>query len=145
MKRFGSNPEEMRELRHSDLFFSRLSLLIIMSKAFLDGYPIGKYRKEAIKKNAQMVVKDSAVWEGHLINFSAEDGSEEELDLSFAFQRDRIFHHRVQLLALMALGFAEGCPTGQFRKKALKNTIERVCEAITFHGELKDIQILKVA
>jgi len=145
MKRFGSNPEEMREIRHSDLFFPRLCLLVITSKAFLDGYPIGKYRKKAIIKNARLVVKDSTEWDGHLINFSTEDGSGEELNLGFAFQRDRIFHHRVQLLAMMAIAFAEGSPLGQFRKKALKHTIDRVCDAITFQAELKDIPILKVA
>lgn len=36
----------------NDLFFSRLQLMIVMAKAYLEGNPIGEYRQEAILENA---------------------------------------------------------------------------------------------
>ena len=55
MIKLGPPLEEMRAMSIDDIFLSRLKLLIIMAKAYLKGYPIGKYRKSAIIENAHHV------------------------------------------------------------------------------------------
>ena len=55
MKKFGPTSEDMRAKCVNDIFLSRLKLLIIMAKAYLKNYPIGKYRKTAIIENVHHV------------------------------------------------------------------------------------------
>jgi hypothetical protein len=55
MIKFGPKLDDMREMSSDDIFLSRLKLLIIMVKAYLIGYPLGKYRKQAIIENAHYV------------------------------------------------------------------------------------------
>ena len=55
MIRLGPASEEMRPMTQNDVFLSRLKLLIIMAKAYLKNFPIGKYRKLAIIENAHSV------------------------------------------------------------------------------------------
>ena len=145
MKRYGASPPEMRELFEIEIFFSRLKLLIIMSKAYLEDYPLGRFRKKAIIQNARQLSQASARWEGHLINYSAADRSDEEIDLGSAFQQDYIFHQRVRLLAVMAKAFAEGNPVGHYRKRALEDNINFVCETIGFNFQTNEVEFLKVA
>ena len=52
MLRLGANPLNMKEMDLDDIFTSRLQLLIIMAKAYLNGYPLGKYRAQAVIENA---------------------------------------------------------------------------------------------
>lgn len=40
-----------------DIFLSRLKLLIIAAKAYLKGYPFGEYRKTAVSRNADEIIK----------------------------------------------------------------------------------------
>ena len=55
MIKLGPPLEEMRPMLFEDIFLSLLKLLIIMAKAYLKDYPIGKYRKSAIIENAHHV------------------------------------------------------------------------------------------
>ena len=55
MMKLGPTPEETRAMSVNDVYLSRLKLLIIMAKAYLKNYPIGKYRKSAIIENAHQV------------------------------------------------------------------------------------------
>jgi len=52
MRKFGVPSSEMKKICEKDLFLPRLHLLVIMSKAYLQGMPVGDYRKKAIIDNA---------------------------------------------------------------------------------------------
>ena len=59
MIRLGAEPSKMREIELDDVFLSRLQLLIIMSKAYLSGYPLGRHRIKSILENAHHVKVDA--------------------------------------------------------------------------------------
>ncbi len=132
MLRDGSSPEDMREMSKDDIALSRLQLLIIMSKGYLKGYPLGVHRKQAIIENAEYLAK---------LDAETKPDAESRGEMDF----DYVFHQRVQLLAVMAKAFAEGCPMGQFRLQALRDNLDFICEAITFDSKTYDMKFLKVA
>ena len=146
MIKLGPTPGEMRAMSDDDIFLSRLKLLIIMARAYLKDFPIGKYRKSAIIENAHHIfyhslkmVSKTALFKNHdiktLSGISSGDETEEEY----------VFHQRVQLLSVMAKALAEDRLTGNFRKKALQDNLDRICETMTFNFQIKDVEFLKVA
>ena len=137
---------EMRAMSIDDIFLSRLKLLIIMAKAYLKGYPIGKYRKSAIIENAHHVFYHSLQLISQ-INFSEnyESESQSTTTSEIDIQEDRKFHQRVQLFAVMVKAFAENRMAENFEKKALQENIERICDTLIFTFHLKDFEFLKVA
>lgn len=146
MIKLGPTSGEMRAMSDDDIFLSRLKLLIIMAKAYLKDCPIGKYRKSAIIENAHFVFYHSlkiasktAFFKNHDLktqsNTTSEDATEEEY----------VFHQRVQLLSVMAKALAENRLTGNFRKKALQDNLDRICETLLFNFHIKDVEFLKVA
>jgi hypothetical protein len=145
MRRFGADPQDMRERRIVDVFLSRLKLLIIMSKAYLKGYPIGKYRREAIRINAKQVAWDAVYWEGYFINCESRYESEEEAALDLIFHQDHSIFQRIRMLAMIAKTFAEGDPMDSFRRKSIQDNIDYVCETITYAPRINDVKFLKVA
>jgi hypothetical protein len=137
MIRLGPTSEEMRAMTWDDIFLSRLKLLIIMVKAYLKKFPLGKYRKAAIIENAHSVfyhtmqcVDSEVQW-----RISSEVETEEEKE----------FQRRVQLLAIMAKELAEDRLTGHIRVMAVKDNLDRVCEILIFNFNVKDVEFLKVA
>ena len=64
MVRYGAVEQEMRPMKADDLLITRLQLLIIMAKAYLKGYPLGKYRKKAISRNARFVFYEAIIRTG---------------------------------------------------------------------------------
>ena len=146
MIKLGPPLEEMRAMSIDDIFLSRLKLLIIMAKAYLKGYPIGKYRKSAIIENAHHVFYHSLQLISR-INFSENDASESrpaiasEIDI----EEERKFHQRVQLLAVMVKAFAENRLTENFMKTALQENLDRICDTLIFTFHIKDFEFLKVA
>jgi hypothetical protein len=60
-------------------------------------------------------------------------------------KEEYVFHQRVQLLSVMAKALAEDRLTGNFRKKALQDNLDRICEALTFNFKITDVEFLKVA
>ena len=147
MLRFGADSSDMRKTLKDDIFLLRLKLLVIMCKAYLKDFPMGKYRKEAIIENARSVFEllpqissEYAERYGHIFNFQTYAESKEEKNLYFD-----VFQQRVYLLAVMAKALAEGSPMGYFRAKALKDNIDSICEIITFNSNVGDIKFLKVA
>ena len=137
MKKFGPTSEDMRAKCVNDIFLSRLKLLIIMAKAYLKNYPIGKYRKTAIIENVHHVfyhslkLASSETQSGITFEVKAEDEQE--------------FHKRVQLLAVMAKAIAEDRLTGNLKIKALQDNLNRLCEILIFSFHDKDMKFLKVA
>ena len=59
MLRLGPPPSETREMDLDDIFFSRLKLMIIMAKAFLEDYPLGEHRCRAMLENAEHIETDA--------------------------------------------------------------------------------------
>jgi hypothetical protein len=139
MNRLGAAPQEMQKMQYHDVFFSRLRLLVIMAKAFLNNYPVGEHRLKAIVKNADAVAKDCVDWNGYHNNFRSSPESERLL------KNDHIFFQRVKLLAIMAKSFAKGNPVGQHRKMAIQNNIDYMCEALRFVPQEESFELLKVA
>ena len=117
-----------------------------MAKAYLKDYPIGKYRKSAIIENAHHVFYHSLQLISQ-INFSEnlESESQSATASEIDIEEDRKFHQRVQLLAVMVKAAAENRLTENFRKKALQENLDRICETLIFTFHLKDFEFLKVA
>jgi len=146
MIKLGATSGEMREMSDDDIFLSRLKLLIIMAKAYLKDCPIGKYRKSAIIENAHHVfyhslklVSETAFIKNH--DLKKQSGTTSEVET----EEEYVFHQRVQLLSVMAKALAQDRLTGNFRKKALQDNLDRICETLIFNFQIKDVEFLKVA
>jgi hypothetical protein len=146
MIKLGPTPGEMREMSDDDIFLSRLKLLIIMAKAYLKNWPIGNYRKSAIIENAHYVFYHSlklgsktAFFKNHDLKTQSDSTSED------VTAEEYVFHQRVQLLSVMAKALAENRLSGNFRKKALQDNLDRICETLIFNFHIKDVEFLKVA
>jgi hypothetical protein len=130
----------------NDIFISRLKLLIIMAKAYLKNYPIGRYRKSAIIDNAHHVFY-------HSLRLSSktdfienhESESQSGITSEIEIEEERVFHQRVRLLAVMVKAVAENRLTGNIRKKALQENFDRICDTLIFDFHIKDLGFLKVA
>ena len=152
MIKLGPASVEMRAMSEDDVFSSRLKLLIIMAKAYLSECPLGNYRKKAIIENANHVFYHSL----HLVSESfilkdngiLEDKGFETPEDSVAggkTSEEHLFHQRVQLLAVMAKALAEDRLRGHFRKKALTDNLNKICETLIFKFQIRDVNFLKVA
>ena len=108
-----------------------------MAKAYLKKCPIGNYRKSAIIENARHVFYHSL----QLAGSEAQSGITSEVET----EEEQEFHQRVRLLAVMAKAMAEDRLTGDYRKKALKDNLDRICEILIFSFHIKDVKFLKVA
>jgi hypothetical protein len=137
MIRLGPASEEMRPMTQNDVFLSRLKLLIIMAKAYLKNFPIGKYRKLAIIENAHSVFYHTI----QLVNSEIFWRIPSEGDR----EKEQEFQRRVQLLAVTAKELAEDRLTDHIRVMALKNNLDRICEILIFNFNVKDVEFLKVA
>jgi len=56
-----------------------------------------------------------------------------------------VFHQRVRLLAVMVRAVAENRLTGNIRKKALQENLDRICDTLIFDFHIRDLDFLKVA
>ncbi|MBW1726225.1 MAG: hypothetical protein JRF31_00115 [Deltaproteobacteria bacterium] len=136
----------MRAMSADDIFSSRLKLLIIMAKAYLRDCPLGTYRKKAVIENANHVFYHSL----HLVSESStlkDNGSEPQTEIvsQKKTSEEHLFHQRVQLLAVMAKALAEDRLRGHFRKKALIDNLNQICETLIFKFQIRDVNFLKVA
>jgi hypothetical protein len=139
MIRLGAEPSKMREIELDDIFLSRLQLLIIMSKAYLNGYPLGRHRIKSILENANHVKLEAVGLEEDLEWFKEDESFQETLGF------DSAFYQRVKLLSVMAEAIAKGHDLENHKKEALEKNLNAVCEAITFNKQVSEIQFLKVA
>ena len=137
MSQFDSNSLLKDQKENGDLFISRLQLMIVMSKAYLEGHPMGKFRKQAIAENANALFYMSLFSEhsGQILDhLGAKDHTEWKQ-----------FFERVRLLSVTARVFAEDGLSGEQKRKELQENIEYICEAITYNSRIKDIGFLHVA
>ncbi len=146
MMKLGPTPGETKAMSVNDIFLSRLKLLIIMAKAYLKNYPIGKYRKSAVIENAHHVfyhslqlVSETDFFENH--KSESQSGITSEVEI----EEEHVFHQKVQLLAVMVKALAENRLTGHISKKALQDNLDRICDTLTFSFYIKDVDFLKVA
>jgi len=136
----------IRNMNKHDIFLSRLKLLIIMAKAYVKGNPLGKYRKQAIAENSNHVfyhslqlVSEYATLKNHGSNAQTDTVSK------LKTTEENLFHQRVQLLAVMAKALTQNCPMDSFRKKALTDNLNKICETLIFNFKICDTNFLKVA
>jgi hypothetical protein len=144
--KLGPPPEETRPMSANDIYLSRLKLLIIMAKAYLKNYPIGKYRKSAIIENAHHVFYHSLQLireTDFLENYEPE--SQSGIISEIEIEEEHEFHKRVQLLAVMLKAVAENRLTEDFRKKALQDNLVKICDTLIFKFQIKDLDFFKVA
>jgi len=146
MIKLGPMPADMREMSSYDIFLSRLKLLIIMVKAYLIGYPLGKYRKQAIIENAHFVfyraMQIKAEFQqskNHIL-----DGQSNVISTKDISEWHH-FHQRVQLLAVIAKALTESSPTGKYRIRAINENLDKICEIFLIDFKLNDMSFLKVA
>jgi hypothetical protein len=146
MLRMGPPSGEIRNMAMQDIFLSRLKLLIIMAKAYIEGCPIGKYRKKAIIENAHCIFYHSLQLVNETASFVDRD-IKPQAGIAFTdhIHEEHIFHQRIQLLAVMSKAFAEHRLKGHFKEKALKKNLDRICEALIFNFNIEDVKFLKVA
>ncbi len=146
MIKLGPTSGEMRAMSDDDIFLSRLKLLIIMARAYLKDFPIGKYRKSAIIENAHHIFYHSLKLVSKTAFFKDHDlKTQSGITSGGETKEEYVFHQRVQLLSVMAKALAEDRLTGNFRKKALQDNLDRICETLTFNFHIKDVDFLKVA
>ena len=128
------------------IFISRLKLLIIMTKAYLNGCPHGKYRKQAISENANQVFYHSLQL---LSEYTAQKDHGLDTQTHTVFQietpEENIFYQRVQLVAVIAKTMVRNHPINNFRKKALTDNLNKICEALFFTFKIDEMNFLKVA
>tara|TARA_B100000614_G_C14279393_1_gene382854 strand:- start:125 stop:484 length:360 start_codon:yes stop_codon:yes gene_type:complete len=114
------------------LAFMRLHLLIIMIKARLEGYPVGKFRKKAVLDNAAELHRQTS-------------------DISFKIPGSRsvnhLFKERVKLLCVMAAAMiSDDYPLGVHRRAAILDNIDSIVDTAFPHAKLDIFQdIFKAA
>jgi hypothetical protein len=126
MIRLLSDRVDIKQDGDYNTFFTKLKLLIIMSKAFLNGYPLEKQRLQEILHTAEDVAKDCVDWAGRRTNFRS------IADTKKSMQLDHVFFERARLLATIAKSFAQGNPVGEHRRMALHRNIDELCRMLQY-------------
>jgi hypothetical protein len=126
MIRLLSDRPDIKQDKDYNTFFTNLKLLIIMSKAFLNGYPLEEQRLKEIIRTAETVAKDCVDWAGRETNFRS------IADTKKSIQLDYIFFERARLLATIAKSFAQGIPAGEHRRMALRRNIDELCRMLQY-------------
>jgi len=137
MNPFDSKKSSEIQQEDNDIFLARLQLIVVMSKAYLEGFPIGKHRKQAIIENANTLFYMSLSAE------HAEAGSDHQVNKD-AIKTKQIYE-KVRLLSVMAKAFAEDRLVGEQKRKELQENIDYICEMTVFNSKIKNIDFLHVA
>ena len=124
MLRLGSNLFHMRTIRDDDILISRLKLLIIMAKAYLQETSLGSYSLRSIIRNTGHVSYFLSDWNAHLNHMKSNRNTQ------INFGTDHIFYQRIKLLSIMLKSIAQGNPLGIHRKTALKSNVDYIAEIL---------------
>ncbi len=138
MLRLGAMNDQSCEMDLDQIFISRLKLLIIMTRTYLRGYPLGAVRKSAIVNNADYIAAESVDLE-QLIPYRSNQPAKDGMNF------DHVFYQRVKLLASQARTIGTDSPMGEHRRTALKDNLEMISEALRFTSGVKKVAFLKVA
>jgi hypothetical protein len=140
MLRLGSAHALTREMDLDDIFLARLKLLIVMGKAFINGYPLGEHRRLAMLENASHIEAETLDLGGLVSDPPYLNATVESGEVEF----DHVFFQRVKLLAVMIKSVAKGFPMGEHRKNAMQENLDIICQMVTFNSPT-EIEFLKVA
>jgi hypothetical protein len=124
MIRLGSNLFQMRNIHDHDILLSRLKLLTIMAKAYLENHDFGSWRLRSMVRNTKYISGFMSNWHSYLMNYATDHKQTGKIHL------DHIFYQRVKLLSVMVASFAEGNPMGIHRRAALKSNVDYICERL---------------
>jgi hypothetical protein len=138
MLRLGKAALDSREMDLDDIFISRLKLLLLMGKAFIDGLPLGEHRRRAMLENAQHVETESIDIGGLTAKHPYQHASSGPMNF------DHLFYQRVKLLAVMIKAIAKGYPMGEHRKTALIENMDIICQTLAFNSQ-DGMDLLQVA
>jgi len=136
MLRLGSPAPEAREMDIDDIFAARLRLLVIMGKAYLDGCPVGEFRRQAMLENAQHVESECVDLGGLVAGFGSEEVVLPSDDVA------HLFYQRAKLLAVMIKAVAKGFPMGEHRRTAMRENLAIICQSLGYEA---DFPLFKVA
>jgi hypothetical protein len=128
MLRLGCPSPEAREMDIDDIFSARLRLLIIMARAYLDGCPLGEFRRQAMLENARHVESECVDIGGLTAGYAQEEIVVESGDI------DHVFYQRIKLLAVMVKAIAKGFPMGEHRKTAMHENLELICQTLGYEA-----------
>ena len=126
-------------MAHDDIFLSRLNLMIIAAKAFIEDYPIDGCRKNAIARNAHEVIQILAMGTCFKTGSNCIHQSMDRINT------DYLLNERVNLLAIMSRSLAEENPIGRYRKRVIQSTVDFICRQMELDRLTNDIEFLKVA
>jgi len=126
MLRLGSNLFQMRTVRDDDILISRLRLLIVMAKAYLQDASLGNHSLRSIIRNAGHVSYFLSDWQTYLKHLESNQKS------PVNFDTDHIFYQRIKLLSVMVKSIAQGNPLGIHRRVALKSNVEYISEILPY-------------
>lgn len=138
MLRLGSKPTQLREMGIDDILLSRLKLIVIMGKSYIEGCPCGRHRRSAMLENARHI-ESASIDLGQL-----DTGPPHPNPKWGSLEVDHIFLQRVKLLAVMIKAIGKGFPMGEHRKQAMRENIDIICETIAFNHP-SDMPFLRVA
>ena len=124
MIRLGPTLFNMRNVRAHDIFFSRLKLLVITAKAYLENHEFSTWGLRSTLRNTNYLSGFMNNWNEHLTNFTTDQSLPQQIHVN------HIFYQRVKLLSIMVKSFAEGNPMGTHRRLALKNNVEYICDVL---------------
>lgn len=124
--------DNMAKEETKNLIRMRLKLLLVMCMSYLDGCPIGVFRKNAVAHNIQSLKN---LIDGELIR------SGESLDI----KENDIFLQRAKLLMIMAQSIADNLPIGVYRKEAMQNNVKKMAEYLGYTIKINPIIYLKAA
>jgi hypothetical protein len=144
MIRIGAVEQEMRSMIADDVLVTRLQLLIVMAKAYLKGYPLGRYRRQAIYRNARFVFHEAVIRTNEPLPKASKNQVSQKRP-GVKKKMDHLFLQRAQLLAVMLNAFIDGKSEGNFRSRAMAENVDHICEYLSDRLQLGDAQFLKVA
>jgi len=140
----GAETERMGTMDIDLIFLSRLRLLIIMLKAYIKGYPIGRYRLEGMKHNA-LIVGDEAVYLWGLAETATGDATSDQPfgDNTFGMDRE-VFEH----IKMLTLSIEKIKPDKKPDKRMISSTafhLDYLNRRLSPDRNLSEMQFLKVA
>lgn len=144
--KFGPRSAQMSSMSDDDIFLSRLKLLIIMAKAYLKGFPLGTFRKQAIIENANHVFYQSL----HLLDEStffkhSQIDAQTNIASKEKSPTDHQFRRRVQSLSVLTKSITNDLPMDLSTKTALSDNLNKLSETLAFKCQINTADFLKVA
>jgi len=145
--KLASGAGEIHGICNGDIFLSRLKLLIIMAKAYLNGCPLGNFRKQAVMENSNHVFYQSLnlVYESTFSKRHSPDGPADSAGREKSLPVNK-FRQRVQRLAVMTRAVARDRRTvDPSEKKALRDSLNAISKTLSFEFEINQESFLRAA